>query len=103
MLNARLGVRRPADGPAIVVSDDARVRRRALRPVEEAVMDGNLLGRMVAGRQAGHELSDCAGLRIHLEDARGVARTLRAADALSRVRHEHAPAEIILEGDADRW
>src|ERR1041385_5112508 len=57
---------------AVVVPGDARVRRRALRPVDPVVLDEDLLGRVVAGGQASHHRSDRSGGQAHLPDARSI-------------------------------
>src|SRR5690349_24337342 len=83
--------------------DDAGVRDRSLRPVDVAVLDGDLLGRMVAGRQAGNELRDAAAIGIDLQHAGRILWPERATDSLARVGDEQAAAlELTLEGDADR-
>src|SRR5437660_2459911 len=94
---------------AVVVAGHPRVGRRALRPVEETVLDDEQLGRVGAGRQAVDEPIHRGGRqvpsRIDRDDARGVVppAARRAAHPLIRIGAEQgAAAESILEGKTDR-
>src|SRR5207249_5610548 len=53
---------------AVVATDHTRVGRRPLGPVDPATLESDLLGRVIAGRQAGDERAD-APIRIHDHDA----------------------------------
>src|SRR3989442_1704277 len=90
---------------AVVPTHNPRVGRRSLRPVDPAVFEGDLLRRVVAGRQSGNERGNLPGLGIDGHDARAVVLGIscRRADGLVRVRGEESPAlEAFLERDVDR-
>src|SRR3989454_9326258 len=90
---------------AVVATHNPRVGRRSLRPVDPAVFEGDLLRRVVAGRQSGNERGYLPGLGIYGHDARAVVLGIscRRADGLVRVRGEEPPAlEAFLERDVDR-
>src|SRR2546425_4551876 len=73
---------------AVVPTHNPRVGRRSLRPVDPAVFEGDLLRRVVAGRQSGNERGNLPGLGIDGHDARAVVLGIscRRADGLVRVR-----------------
>jgi len=76
---------------AIVTADDAAVGRRPLRPVDPPVLEGELLGRMVAGRQRGDERRDPSGERIDGDDAGAVVLPVVRVRRLIRVAREEPP------------
>src|SRR5262245_13830588 len=74
-----------ASGP-VVMTGDAGVRRRALRPVDIATPDLHLLGGMVAGGEPCDEGDDLPAFQVHHNDPRRVvAQARRSASALVRV------------------
>src|SRR6516162_3635432 len=86
----------------IIATDDPAIGGRALRPVDPATFERELLGRMVPRRQAGDKRGHCSRLRVHGHDAR-TAVLPTAVGCLIRVgREELAALEIALEGDVDR-
>src|SRR6516225_8285001 len=86
----------------IIATDDPAIGGRALRPVDPATFECELLGRMVPRRQAGDKRGHCSRLRVHGHDAR-TAVLPTAVGCLIRVgREELAALEIALEGDVDR-
>src|SRR5439155_22437903 len=90
---------------AVVAPHSPRVGRRTMRPVNPAVFEGDLLRRVVAGRQSADERGNLPGLGIDGHDARAVVLGIscRRADGLVRVRGEESPAlEAFLERDVDR-
>src|SRR4051812_8275375 len=91
------------DAAAVVVTGDARVGGGALRPVEPAVLDHDLLRRMVTGGQLGDDGRDRSGGQADSQDARAVVgRARRTAHALVRIRSKQRPAvEIVLERETD--
>src|SRR5438132_7943677 len=85
---------------AVVATHNPRVGRRSLRPVDPAVFEGDLLRRVVAGRQSADERGNLPGLGIDGRDARGVVLGVSCmrADGLVRGRGEAWPAlEAFLE------
>ena len=76
---------------AVVSADDAAVGRRPLRPVDPPVLEGELLGRMVAGRQRGDERRDPSGERIDGDDAGAVVLPVVRVRRLIRVAREEPP------------
>src|SRR6516165_6588236 len=85
----------------IIETDDPAIGGRALRPVDPATFERELLGRMVPRRQAGDKRGHCS-LRVDDHDAR-TAVLPAAVGCLIRVgREESAALEIALEGDVDR-
>src|SRR5207247_2702984 len=87
---------------AVVATHNPRVGRRSLRPVDPAVFEGDLLRRVVAGREAADEGGDDPRCWIHGHDARAVVVS-GCPDALVGVRGEESPAlEAFLERDVDR-
>src|SRR6266446_5088846 len=90
---------------AVVATHNPGVGRGALRPVDPTILEGDLLRRVVAGRQSGNERGNLPGLGIYGHDARAVVLGIscRRADGLVRVRGEESPAlEAFLERDVDR-
>src|ERR1700693_2663808 len=53
---------------AIVASDNAAIGGRALRPVDPTLLECELFGRMIAGRQLGDERRDSPRIRIDGHD-----------------------------------
>src|SRR5206468_8686412 len=88
---------------AVVVSRDARVCRRALRPVKPAILDEKLLGRMVTRRQAVNQGRYRVPGKVDARDARAVvAAARRTAHSLVGIRGiEGAALEVVLEGKTD--
>src|SRR6267378_6787204 len=87
---------------AVVATHNPGVGRRPLRPVDPAVFEGDLLRRVVAGRQSGNERGNLPGLGIDSDDAGAIVKAYRAY-GLVRVRSEEPPAlETFLERDVDR-
>src|SRR6267143_935038 len=87
---------------AVVATHDPGVGRRPLRPVDPAVFEGDLLRRVVAGRQSGNERGNLPGLGIDSDDAGAIVKAC-SAYGLVRVRSEEPPAlETFLERDVDR-
>src|SRR5262249_59844468 len=78
VLTGDIGLVRAA---AVVAADHARVGGRALGPVDPAVLEGDLLRRMVAGRQLGDERRHLAVVGIHDDDARAVVLFTRDGGA----------------------
>ena len=60
------------EASTIVVTDDAGVRGRPLRPVDPAALERQLLRRVVARRQVGDERHHLSRRRIHSDDPRSV-------------------------------
>ena len=88
----------------VVTADNARVGRRPLRPVDPAVFEGDLFGRVVAGRQAADEWGNFSARGVHDHDAGAVVLCPRRANRLVRVRSEEPPArKTLFERDVDRW
>src|SRR3989441_10184481 len=87
---------------AVVATHDPGVGRRPLRPVDPAVFEGDLLRRVVAGRQSGNERGNLPGLGIDGHDARAVVVSA-CPDALVGVRGEQPSSlKAFLERDVDR-
>src|SRR5437016_12736276 len=89
---------------AVVETHNPGVGRRSLRPVDPAVFEGDLLRRVVAGRQSGNERGNLPGLGIDGHDARAVVLSIccRRPDGLVRVRGEESPPlEAFLDRDLD--
>src|SRR3954466_10095245 len=89
---------------AVVMPCNTGVRRRALRPVEPAVLDEELLRGMVTRRQAADHGRDGVRCQIDPHYARGVVAASRGtACALIGIgREQRAALEIVLEREADR-
>src|SRR5215467_14740803 len=86
----------------IIEADDPAIGGRALRPVDPAILERELLGRMVPRRQAGDKRGHCSRLRVDDHDAR-TAVLPTAVGCLIRVgREQSAALETVLEGDVDR-
>ena len=90
---------------AVIVPGHAGVGRGALRPVDPAVLDHDLLGRVVTGGQPGDERRD--GPVPEIDRARSAkcccrCRARRARPGSSRVAKSVPPCEVVLEGEADR-
>src|SRR5207249_11877188 len=69
---------------SVVVTDDGGVGRRALRPVDPAIPELQLLGGMIAGRQTRDEWRHVPGAQVDPHDARAVVASGRP-QALVRV------------------
>src|SRR5207249_10974483 len=79
------------------------VRGRALRPVDEAVLDDHLLGGMVSGGQAGDQRGHRVGADVELKEPRAVVGARCAAGALVGVAgEERAAVDASLEREPDR-
>jgi hypothetical protein len=86
----------------VVVPGHTGVGGRALRPVEVAVLDDHLLGRMVAGGQPGDVGVERVAAEIDGDDAGGVVAGPRCpAGPLVGIGREQGAVEDVLEGEAD--
>src|SRR5438034_8384081 len=86
----------------VVATHYPGVGGRPLRPVDPAVFEGDLLRRVVAGRQSGNERGNLPGLGIDGHDARAVVVSA-CPDALVGVRGEQPSSlKAFLERDVDR-
>src|SRR5439155_8327095 len=76
----------------------------ALRPVDPAVLHGDLLGGMITRRQAVDERDHGVPLGIDDDDAGGIVAAAGTAQTLVRVGGEERSAvEVLLEGESDGW
>src|SRR5262249_11292684 len=86
----------------VVETHHTRVGGGPLRPVEEAVLERELLSRVISGRQPGDEWRDQPTVRIDRDDPRAFVRPVAGVRGLIGIRAEQpAAAEPLLEGDVD--
>src|SRR6266446_7784264 len=87
---------------AVVTTDHAGIRRRALRPIDPLAREGDLLSRVIPSREPRDERCDMSALGVHDGDAGAVVLRPRGTDSLVRVRDEEPPPlEAVLERDID--
>src|ERR1700730_12074629 len=87
---------------AIVAADYAAICRRSLRPIDPAVVERQLFGRVVAGWQSADEWRDHPGRRVDRDNA-GAVVLPTGMGRLIRVGGEEAPSlEATFERDVDR-
>src|SRR5580700_4000709 len=85
----------------IVKPNDPAVRRRALRPVDPASVEGQLLGRMIASRQTRDERTHDPRVRIDDHDARAAVLPAPVGRLVRVAREQPASLEAAFEGDVD--
>src|SRR5262249_8712072 len=87
----------------IVEADVPAIGGRALRPIDPAIFERELLGWMIAGRQTGDKRRNDPGIQVDGNDARAAVLAAAMGCLIGVGREQPATLEAALEADVDRW
>src|ERR1700680_2031643 len=87
---------------AIVAADYATICRRSLRPIDPAVVERQLFGRVVAGWQSTNKWRDRPGRRVDGDNAGAVVLSTGMGRLIGGGREKAPSLEATFECDVDR-